>query len=186
MVARWCGDGGGGRGVIKPRVHGGTRGGMVRAWWGWRWAGESSRCEDPAPTVGIAIQIAPKCRRLHARTMPPTYGNLWFLSRRGTPRRYVLREPELPDLNHFTRRKGKVPITNKGWNPYRPFATIPLLEYGGLNPILPFLEGRSDAACRVVIRPSPTYGNLWFLSRRGVPHCYLPPRRFPLMPMGRQ
>ena len=24
------------------------------------------------------------------------------------------------------------------------------MEYGGLNPILPFLEGRSDAACRVV------------------------------------
>ena len=74
------------------------------------------------------------------------------LSRRGTPRRYVLREPELPDLNHFTRRKGKAPITNKGWNPYRPFATVPLLEYGGLKPILPFLEGRSDAARRVVIR----------------------------------
>jgi len=58
----------------------------------------------------------------------------------------------LPGLNHFTRRKGKAPITNKGWNPYRPFATVPLLEYGGLKPILPFLEGRSDATRRVVIR----------------------------------
>ena len=29
-----------------------------------------------------------------------------------------------------------------------------LLEYGGLKPILPFFEGRSDAACRVVIWPS--------------------------------
>ena len=29
-----------------------------------------------------------------------------------------------------------------------------LLEYGGLKPILPFLGGRSDAACRVVIWPS--------------------------------
>ena len=28
---------------------------------------------------------------------------------------------------------------------------ISLLEYGGLKPILPFLGGRSDAACRVVI-----------------------------------
>ena len=27
-----------------------------------------------------------------------------------------------------------------------------VLEYGGLKPILPFLRGRSDAACRVVIR----------------------------------
>ena len=62
------------------------------------------------------------------------------LKRRGTPRHYVLREPELPDLNHFTRRKGKAPITNKGWNPYRPFATVPLLEYGGLKPILPVLR----------------------------------------------
>ena len=26
------------------------------------------------------------------------------------------------------------------------------LEYGGLQPILPFIEGRSDAACRVVIK----------------------------------
>ena len=26
------------------------------------------------------------------------------------------------------------------------------MEYGGLNSILPFPEGRSDAACRVVIR----------------------------------
>ena len=25
------------------------------------------------------------------------------------------------------------------------------MEYGGLNPILPFLGGRSDAACRVVV-----------------------------------
>ena len=29
-----------------------------------------------------------------------------------------------------------------------------LLEYGGLRPIPPFLGGRSDAACRVVIRSS--------------------------------
>ena len=80
--------------------------------------------------------------------MPPAYGNLWFLSRRGMPRRYSLREPELPDLNHFIRR----PITNKRLNPYGSFAAVSLLEYGGLKPILPFLEGRSDAACRVVIR----------------------------------
>ena len=32
-----------------------------------------------------------------------------------------------------------------------PFAAVSLLEYGGLQPILPFLGGRSDAACRVVI-----------------------------------
>ena len=33
-----------------------------------------------------------------------------------------------------------------------PFAAVSLLEYGGLNPILPILRGRSDAARRVVIR----------------------------------
>ena len=37
---------------------------------------------------------------------------------------------------------------------YRAFAAVSLLEYGGLKPILPFLEGRSDAACRVVFRSS--------------------------------
>ena len=36
--------------------------------------------------------------------------------------------------------------------PYGPFAAVSLLEYGGLKPILPFPKGRSDAACRVVIR----------------------------------
>ena len=34
-----------------------------------------------------------------------------------------------------------------------PFAAVPLLEYGGLNPIPPFHGRRSDAACRVVILP---------------------------------
>ena len=36
--------------------------------------------------------------------------------------------------------------------PHGPFAAVPLLEYGGLKPILPFLGGRSDAARRIVIR----------------------------------
>ena len=33
-----------------------------------------------------------------------------------------------------------------------PFAAVSLLEYDGLQPILPFLGGCSDAACRVVIK----------------------------------
>ena len=37
-------------------------------------------------------------------------------------------------------------------DPYGPFAAFSLLEYGGLKHILPFLGGRSDAACRVVIK----------------------------------
>ena len=43
----------------------------------------------------------------------------------------------------------------KRLNLYGPFAAVSLLEYGGLKPILPFLEGRSDAACRVVIQTPP-------------------------------
>ena len=37
----------------------------------------------------------------------------------------------------------------KGLPPYGTFAVGSLLECGGLNPILPFLEERSDAARRV-------------------------------------
>ena len=40
----------------------------------------------------------------------------------------------------------------KSLTPYGPFAAGSLLEYGGLNPILPFLGGRSDAACHVVVK----------------------------------
>ena len=56
-----------------------------------------------------------------------------------------------------------MPVGRKWWpvaNPYNALADnavrrgrIPFWEYGGLNPILPFLGGRSDAACRVVILP---------------------------------
>ena len=37
-------------------------------------------------------------------------------------------------------------------NPYETFTVVSPLVPGGLNPILPFLRGRSDAACRVVIK----------------------------------
>ena len=50
-----------------------------------------------------------------------------------------------------------LPVRNASYKrltPYGPFAAVSLLEYGGLNHILPFLGVRSDAACRVVIRPS--------------------------------
>ena len=59
--------------------------------------------EDPAPTVGvcgdfIALRIATQMSPMAATMripcpprMPPIYGTLWFLQRRGTPRRYGLR-----------------------------------------------------------------------------------------------
>jgi len=49
----------------------------------------------------------------------------------------------------------------------------PLLECGGLKPILPFLGGRSDAACRVVIK---TVG---FMGGRRAVGGVFATRRFP-------
>ena len=54
-------------------------------------------------------------------------------------------------IETFFIARGESPL-HKGLNPYGPFSAVSLLEHGGLKPILPFLEGRSDAACRVVIR----------------------------------
>ena len=51
--------------------------------------------------------------------------------------------------SYFYTRNGKPSIKNA---PYAGFAAVPLLEYGCFNLILPFPEGRSDAARRVVIR----------------------------------
>ena len=52
--------------------------------------------------------------------------------------------------------KTSLPVRNASYKRLIPsvsFAAVPLLEYGGLNPILPIPEGRSDAARRVVIPP---------------------------------
>ena len=58
----------------------------MRLWgrWGRRWAGESSRCEDPAPTGGIAIRIAPNAIVSMPYTMPhmETYGFYYDAARR--------------------------------------------------------------------------------------------------------
>ena len=80
---------------------------------------------------------------------------------------------EILDLCLFTHKKGKSP---KKIAPLRAFRRGSPLEYGDLNPILPFLEGRSDAACRVVIPPSRLpprrlYGFHYGAARlRGTPH----------------
>ena len=57
----------------------------------------------------------------------------------------------------------------KRLTPYGPFAAVPLLENGGFNQILPFLGGRSDAACCVVIWPSRPH--LWEPMVFITPHC---------------
>ncbi len=63
----------------------------MRIWW--RWAGESSHCEDPATTVGIAGKAL---RRMALSDIYSTAGIKQERrsggKRRGTLRRYVLRE----------------------------------------------------------------------------------------------
>ena len=56
-------------------------------------------------------------------------------------------------IEMFFIARGESPL-HKRLTPYGPFSAVSPLEYGGLKPILPFLEGRSDAACRVAIWPS--------------------------------
>ena len=51
--------------------------------------------------------------------------------------------------NYLRARRENLP---RKIDPLQAFCRSPLLEYGCFKPILPFLEGRSDAACRVVIR----------------------------------
>ena len=123
--------------------------------WGGRGNLRENR-EDPAPTVGIAVALRAKYRpflpRRHAHTMhhacrPPmgTYGFYNDVARRVATifeRWNCLIEISLP-----ARRSPK-----KRLNLSVPFAAVSLLEYGGLNPILPILGGRSDAARCVVIR----------------------------------
>ena len=81
--------------------------GAMRGWHGMRkarwWAGESSRCEDPAPTVGIcgdiiAIQMLSHCRR-HAHTVHPACPHLRrpYGFYNGTPHLHGSRETELRD-----------------------------------------------------------------------------------------
>ena len=59
---------------------------------------------------------------------------------------------------------------------------VSLLEYGGLKPILPFLGGRSDAACRVVIKIVGLMGGgawgmewAWVRGGRGLRNAKIPP-----------
>ena len=67
--------------------------------------------------------------------MAPPKETLRFLPRRGTPRRYVLREMGLPVRTDLQEDPYKERLT-----PYESFAAVSLLEYGGLNPILPVLR----------------------------------------------
>ena len=70
-------------------------------------------------------------------------------------------------IEMFFIARGESPL-HKRLTPYGPFFAVPLLEYGGLRPIPPFLGGRSDAACRVVIflHASHLWESLVFITTR--------------------
>ena len=58
--------------------------------------------------------------------------------------------------------------------------SLPLLKYGDLNHILPFSEGRSDAACRVVIPPFAVPIDARLVANGG--RCRMRRRTLPAMP----
>ena len=113
--------------------------------------------EDPAPTVGRlrGFHCASHCDpnvahcRLHTRTMPHMETPVFTTTRHAASLRSSNNCKCL--IETFFIARGESPL-HKRLNPCGAFGRVPLLEYGGLKPILPLLGGRSDAACRVVIR----------------------------------
>ena len=109
--------------------------------------------EDPAPTVGIvgiALRQTVRFRVTRRGVLGCDEGfrsAMRFLNRDAA--RHVATVFEKWNFlieNDLRARRENPP---KRLNLYRPFAAVSLLEYGGLKPILQFLGGRSDAACRV-------------------------------------
>jgi|GEM_PF-6916712 len=122
--------------------------------------------EDPAPTVGADAAIAMIGIAAHGRAFWPYAAS--GVSSQGDRGQWAWtgwRESFLGG--------GRGNLREELQDDIRPF-----LECGGLKPILPFLGGRSDAACRVVLCPSrlPPMGTYGFYhdaarleSRRGAP-----------------
>ena len=132
----------------------------MRAWW--RWAGESLRKpRRPRPysraLAGMALRSAlrPKAahRRLHTRVLcrpASPHEPVVFTTTRHAASLRSSNNCKCLIETFFIARGGESPL-RKRLNPYGPFSADSLLEYGGLKPILPFLEGCSDAACCIVI-----------------------------------
>ena len=87
-------------------------------------------------------------RHRHARTMPHMETPVFTTTRHAASLRSSNNCKCVIEI--FFIARGESPL-HKRLNLHGPFGRVPLLEYGGLQPILPFLEGRSDAACRIVI-----------------------------------
>ena len=85
------------------------------------WAGESSRCEDPAPTVGVCGDAL--ARRIAIPMLPLPLPPCACHAAHGKPR--------------FYNRGGMGRAGTRGW---AAFCRSPLLEYGGLNLFSRFLE----------------------------------------------
>ena len=140
--------------------------GAMRGWHGMRmarrWAGESSRCEDPAPTVGIAG------RSLGG--LPP--------STPFTPRRQQRERRRQITTRHAASlrpsRNGRIGFKP----PYSKRGTLPKAPHGfnllwrGLSPLamknisikhLQLFEDRSDAACRVVVKTGVSAGGMVYV-----------------------
>ena len=90
------------------------------------WAGESSRCEDPAPTVGVCGDAL--ARRIAIPMLPLPPPPCAYQATHGEPR--------------FYNRGGMGRAGTRGW---AAFCRSPLLEYGGLNLFSRFSE---DVAMR--------------------------------------
>ena len=120
------------------------------------WAGESSRCEDPAPTVGrLRGGHCGVCRtdhplRPHGHQRERRMGG----SRRGTLRRYVLRELGESGLNHHIPKGKPRRKTRRGSIVYRRHS----LRVERFNHAIQSLEDRSDAARRVVVESTRLMG----------------------------
>ena len=71
--------------------------------------------------------------------------------RRGTPRRYVLRETGELGLNRRI-PKGEPPRRKSRTGSIFMESLSPSCAQTGFNLAIPFLEDRSDAACRVVVK----------------------------------
>ena len=107
--------------------------------WGRGWAGESSRCEDPAPTVGVCGDAL--ARRIAIPMLPLPPPPCAYQATHGEPR--------------FYNRGGMGRAGTRGW-----VAFCRGLPFGirRFKPILLFLGGRSDVACRIVVK---TVGHGW-------------------------
>ena len=152
------------------------RRGKNRGFRGWhgirilRWAGESSRCEDPAPTVGIAGRVL-RCMRPRPSFTPMQGDHCVRIANHPVPVGGVRLSTGTAWRRITTRHAASLRPSKNGRigfkPPYSKRETAAKAPHGfnllwrGLSPLamknvsikhLQLFEDRSDAACRVVIK----------------------------------